>query len=48
MCPSLDPPLTVECMNKIWLNESCIINGTHYPELLTGPEKDVLNTFNVP
>lgn len=45
-CSTVYPPVSIECMNTIWLNSSCVSNGTHYPaSLVDTSEIDSLNVL---
>lgn len=46
-CTGIYPPVSIECLNAIWLNESCVVNGTNYPGTLSGSDRETLDTLDV-
>lgn len=46
-CSSIDAPATFECMNAIWIEEGCILEGSHCPETLTGVDRTTLDSLSV-
>lgn len=46
-CSSVDAPVSIECMDAIWLSERCIAEGSHYPGNLTGADRTDLDSLTV-
>lgn len=46
-CTSVDAPVTIECMSAIFINESCVVEGLHYPHNLTEAEFSLFETMSL-
>lgn len=46
-CSNVDPPAPIECINALWLNQTCLELGDNYPEKLVGDNRTQVDALSV-